>query len=93
MFDEKLRMLGGEVLAELDRACELHKGQNSLHEGYAVLLEEVEEFWDLVKMNRHKMSPDELRAHMAKVRSELIQVSAMAMRTIHDVVDVVRGPV
>lgn len=57
-----------------------HPGyQNSLHEGYGVLLEEVDEFWDQVKLKQSLRDP-------AKVREELVQVAAMAVRTLYDVV-------
>lgn len=45
------------------------------HEGYAVLLEEVEEMWDEIKTN----APTE------KVRREAVQVGAMALAIIYDV--------
>ena len=44
---------------------------NSMHEGYAVLLEEVDELWEEVKKN-----PRDL----LNVRYEVIQVGAMAVR-------------
>lgn len=50
---------------------------NSLHEGYAVILEEVEEFWDICKLKPAKRD----RAHLLK---ELVQISAMAQRTAED---------
>ena len=85
--EEKVRFLGGEVMQEVLRAQSIHKPMNSLHEGYAVLLEEVDELWDLVKMNRTKMEGGELQLHMRKVRSEAVQIAAMALRLIHDVID------
>jgi hypothetical protein len=51
------------------------------HEGYAVLLEEVDELWDAVKLNQHNLSRDE------QLRKEAIQVAAMAIRFVHDVCD------
>ncbi len=66
-------MIAGQVMREFDRATMLHKTQASLHEGYAVLLEELDEAWDKVKANR----PD-------KAVDEMIQVAAMAIRFIHD---------
>lgn len=50
---------------------------NSPHEGYAILLEEVDELWDLVKVNAKKHD------HAAMER-EAIQVAAMALRFIID---------
>lgn len=56
---------------------------NSLHEGYAVVLEELEEAWDEIKVNPK-------RRDGAKVRDELIQVAAMAVRTVTDCLGAVR---
>lgn len=72
--------LSKEVAEELIRATSIHKPMNSLHEGYAVLLEEVDELWDEVKK---RSSLRDLR----KVREEAIQVAAMAIRLVHDVID------
>jgi NTP pyrophosphatase (non-canonical NTP hydrolase) len=63
---------------ELSRARALHPGkQHSLHEGYSVLLEEVDEFWDEVKRKSEQRS----RTQLLK---ELVQVAAMAQRTAED---------
>ena len=66
-----------DVEAELRRATELHAPQNSAHESYAVILEEVDEFWNEVKKKREQRD-------QAKMRSELIQIAAMACRAILD---------
>ena len=68
------------VYSEFYRAADLHKPFNSAHEGYAILLEEVDELWDEVKKNPHK-SPERL----ANMRTEAIQVAAMAMQFLKDV--------
>ncbi len=47
-----------------------------LHEGYAVLLEEVDEFWDEVKAQK----PDK-----ELILAELVQIAAMAQRCAEDV--------
>ena len=64
---------------ELRRATSKHGPQRSLHEGYAVLLEEVDELWDEVKKQSSVRSID-------NVMLELIQIAAMAARTYLDVV-------
>jgi hypothetical protein len=69
-----------EVLAEVEAAERGNAPMHSLHEGYAVILEEVEELWDEVKKNPRK-HPD----RKAKAREEAIQVAAMAVRLIKDV--------
>jgi NTP pyrophosphatase (non-canonical NTP hydrolase) len=66
-----------DVRSELDRAMSLHGPQRSAHESYAVLLEEVDEFWDEVKKKRENR--DEIA-----MRKELIQIAAMACRAIND---------
>jgi len=68
------------VYAELKRAYSKHRDIGSLHEGYVVTLEEFEEFWEQVKMKRSERD-------LLKIRAELVQVAAMAIRTIVDVVE------
>ena len=64
-----------EVLEEVDNATKQHGGFASAHEMYAVLQEEVDEVWDIVKQKRKNRSREELR-------KELIQVAAMAIKAI-----------
>lgn len=54
---------------------------HSAHEGYAVILEELDELW-LVVQKAQKMHPDAAKVAMAK---EAKQVAAMAMRFLIDV--------
>ena len=61
------------AVAEAEQARAQYKPFNSLHEGYAVLKEEVDELWDAIKAN------DTPHAH-----KEAIQVAAMALRFISD---------
>lgn len=66
------------VESELADARRKHAGkQASAHESYAVLLEEVEEFWEIVKLKKEQRD----RREMLK---ELVQVSAMAQRAAED---------
>jgi hypothetical protein len=59
-----------EVKAEVLRALKkFPRPQASAHEGYAVLLEEVEELWDDIKANS-----------LVTARVEAVQVAAMAVR-------------
>lgn len=62
-----------EVLAELHRARSKNAKFNSPHEGYAVLLEEVDELWAEVKANNHN-----------RQYFEAIQVAAMSLRFLYD---------
>lgn len=66
------------VTEEIERARESHPPIQNIHEGYAVLLEEVDEFWDEVKKKTKNRDPD----HLYK---ELVQVAAMAQRIVEDV--------
>ena len=65
-----------DAIQELESAKENYpKNFNSLHEGYAVLKEEVDELWDEIKMK----NPDEL-----KVYTEAKQVVAMGLRIMSE---------
>lgn len=57
---------------------------NSAHEGFAVLMEEVDELWEHVKTNQKKRD-------LAAMRKEAIQVAAMAMRFAKEVCSEERG--
>jgi len=67
------------VSAELARARALHKPYNSAHEGFAILLEELDEFWDEVRKKRALRDP-------ARMYDELVQIAAVAQRIAEDVV-------
>lgn len=67
-----------DVAAELERARAKHGDFNSGHEGYAVILEELDELWDEVKAQH---------VDLVALRKEAIQVAASAMRFIEDVCD------
>lgn len=64
-----------EVHKEVHKAQKKHAPMNGPHEAYAVILEEIDEYWDEVKADRGKQ---------ASARTELIQVAAMAVRALHD---------
>ena len=51
---------------------------NSTHEAYAVLQEEVEEFWELVRQSKQD---GKLKSKMI---NELTQIAAVAKRTISE---------
>ena len=65
-----------ELSSELLRASKKHAPINSAHEGYAVILEELDELWDEIK--KQKPATD-------LIYKEALQVAAMALRLIHDV--------
>lgn len=72
------------VIEEVTNAIENWPAMNSAHEGYAVLLEEVEELWAHVKTNQK-------RRNIAEMKKEAIQVAAMALRFAYEVCDEERG--
>ena len=67
-----------EVGEELSRALRKHEKLTSAHEGYAVILEELDELWDEIKVRQSKRRPK-------KMKREAIQVAAMAMRFVLEV--------
>lgn len=64
-----------EVHLEVHKAQQKHEPMNSAHEAYAVLKEEVDEYWAEVKADR---------GYQLSARNELIQIAAMAIRAIND---------
>ena len=66
-----------DLCAELTRAEKAHAKLNSMHEAYAVILEELDEFWNEVMKKREARD-------LPKIRQELVQVAAMAWRTARD---------
>ena len=79
--EEKLKIILGEIEEEFRRASKLHAKMNTPHEGYAILKEEVDELWDIVKRK------ELFRGRNDQLHAECIQVGAMAMRFLHDTVD------
>jgi NTP pyrophosphatase (non-canonical NTP hydrolase) len=73
MDNNKVDQIQAAIRAEVDRAQAKYPSFNSTHEGYAVLLEEVDELWDEVKKNSKNQD-------MNKMRTEALQVAAMAVR-------------
>ena len=73
----RLEAVLADVREELISATQMHGPMRSRHEGYAVILEELDELWDNIKANNHGRAE----------RSEAIQVAAMAARYILDLLD------
>ncbi len=73
-----------EVQAEVMKALVNWPPFNSAHEGYAVLLEEVDELKEHVWVNQKKRD-------LEKMRKEAIQVAAIAVRFLNDVCTEERG--
>jgi len=79
MFDNNLAVkYSQEIYEEMADASSKFPKFVSEHEGYAILLEEVDELWEAVKLNQK--NPDRLKL----CRKECIQVGAMALRFLHD---------
>lgn len=69
---EDLERVAADVLAELQHAITKFLPFSSSHEGYAVILEELDELWHEVKNN----------GSLDKQRKEAIQVAAMGCRFV-----------
>jgi hypothetical protein len=82
--DLTVNLVVHEIIKEVTRARKLHKGINSLHESYSVILEELEEYWELVKINPRKLSEIEQQKRMEEIHGELIQTAAMCVRSLLD---------
>ena len=74
MKDLKLDLGLSLVRQEFILACTKFPPFASQHEGFAILLEEVDEMWSAIKANRRDEAVE-----------EAIQVAAMALRFILDV--------
>ena len=75
---ERLRALLDEVADELAKAQSKHPPMHSGHEGWAVIREELDELWEHVRSDTWR-SP--------AARHEAVQIAAMAVRYIGDLID------
>lgn len=71
-----------QIKRELEKANKAFPFFTSLHEGYAVLKEEVEEFWFEVKLLKYNETHEEMDSYL-KIEKELIQIAAMALKNLH----------
>lgn len=76
MTTEDVRAVLNMVESEVFRARRKHEGMKTPHEGYAVILEELDELWELVKADN---------AVGQAARSEALQIAAMAVCYILEV--------
>lgn len=85
-FDHFVGMAAQEAIQEARRGFEKHGGINSLHEGYAVLLEEVDEFWHEVKNDNYRAQAKRMAEAFGigytndPTEIECIQIAAVALR-------------
>jgi hypothetical protein len=81
--NEDARYLALEVATEVVRARSMFPAIHNPHEGLAIIREEYLEFEDEVW--QHNLFKN--RDHRPQMRTELIQLAAMALRTILDTID------
>lgn len=73
--DRNVREIARDCLTELGNSYKKFNNFNSLHEGYAVILEEVDELWDEIKKKDGERD-------LAEIKQEATQVAAMAMKLL-----------
>ena len=66
-----------DMSIELNKAEQLHGSYNSYHEAYAVILEELDEFWEIVRQKTQDRNDQ-------KAYAELVQIAVTAWRTARD---------
>lgn len=67
-----------DLVNEYKSATNKHKAFNSAHEGWAVIMEEVDELWEEIRKKRSARD-------RKRMREEAIQIAAMALRFAVDV--------
>lgn len=70
-----MNKLLNEIQTEYERSNSKYPAFHSTHEGYAVIAEEVDELWDLVRQNKGVQGNDQFR-------KECIQIAAMAVKFV-----------
>jgi len=65
------------IFVELQKAREQFKAFQSFHEAYAIIKEELDEFWDEVKEKPYV-------GRFENIQKELIQTAAMCVRALLD---------
>ncbi len=75
---KKIDQIIEQVKAEFEAVSIKFDSFHSVHEGYAVLLEEVDELWENVKLKAS------VKGRLFEIYREAKQIAAMAIRIIHD---------
>jgi hypothetical protein len=85
-----LPTIGNDLAEEIDNELNSAKRHGtvfaSLHEAYSVILEEVDEVWDIARQKKRDRN-------RVALRKELIQLAAMAVKAIHSLDNCVGGTV
>jgi NTP pyrophosphatase (non-canonical NTP hydrolase) len=79
-------VLAEDIDDEIDRSSAHGNKFASLHEAYAVILEELDEVWEITKQKKKRRNASELR-------QELIQVAAMAIKAANSMENFVGGDI
>lgn len=84
-------IIAAQLRDEAIRAASKHAPMHSHHEAKAVIEEEFDEYWDLVKLNPRKPMTHPTKGHAMtsdqwrqELRDELVQMGAMCVRALHD---------
>lgn len=77
--EHSLGVINQAVLDEFRKASEEYGRFHNAHEGYAVLLEEMDELWDAIKLKQSNPNRE------YQMQKEATRVAAMAIRFLHDV--------
>ena len=81
--EEIIRINLGYVLNELVHALNKFPPFRSPHEGYAIILEELDELWEVVRQKNATRTDSKGQDKIA-MRNEACQVAAMAIRFMID---------
>ncbi len=78
--------IANAIFEELDRAKRHGLQFASLHEAYSVLLEELDEVWDITRMKRKDRD-------QVNLEKEFIQIAAMAVKALESMGNFTGGAV
>ena len=86
MYSPTVDDIPAAIMLEVERAKRRGEKFASLHEAYAVILEEVDEVWDITRQKKCERAAWELR-------KEFIQIGAMAVKALQSLDNFVGGKV
>lgn len=69
-----------QVLREAAAADQRHSVINSLHQGFGILMEEVDEFWDWVRARSEDRDPVAMQAELVQIAATALRVAALIDR-------------